>query len=611
MQQQVFINDMRANFNLRRPKGDKPTNIYFVVRVGKRQLKLSTGVKVYPDHWNVRKQEAYISVRLSELDNLNNTIVNDKLEELKMNFAEYKQYLCDHPSELDRGVELLKKYVYKNNIMESQGLVLNPISWLEENIKEDANLTNTGRNSTKNQYLSYLKKFSKFLEVKGIEIKTFEEINSKLLSSFRDYLANDYVFIKKGKETHLKRDYINSLIIILITILKRAVEAGLLENHKYVDIVVKPLVDKEDDENEIYLRDEEVLLLYNYKPLNERDEMVKDLFILNCVTGQRISDTEKLDDVVNNVSGIDYITLVQRKTGKKVSFSLVFELAKEILVDKYNYQLPECKDYLINRHIKRIAKEAGITGTEIIQEHRGSDSDAIQLIKERSECITTHTGRRTFISLLKLRGWDSTKIQRYSGHKDMQMVEKYCKLKDIDYELYERNKRLYPDKLLKLVSETDYEGVLEQKSISQTIIPCKQKVKVLDYLFKEATLLKLQEYQKNGINIYKLKETVDVINAIKDIKRIDKVKVFLEGIDKTQLYERVNVLEPIIYKIARHNLDIVLYQLFQQKVVELKLSDSIKEVTEEDRINELWAMDYADKELEFQDTEPETDSEIL
>ena len=60
--------------------------------------------------------------------------------------------------------------------------------------------------------------------------------------------------------------------------------------------------------------------------------------------------------------------------------------------------------------------------------------------------------------------------------------------------------------------------VLEQKSISQTIIPCKQKVKVLDYLFKEATLLKLQEYQKNGINIYKLKETVDVINAIKDIK---------------------------------------------------------------------------------------------
>ena len=209
MQQQVFINDMRANFNLRRPKGDKPTNIYFVVRVGKRQLKLSTGVKVYPDHWNVRKQEAYISVRLSELDNLNNTIVNDKLEELKMNFAEYKQYLCDHPSELDRGVELLKKYVYKNNIMESQGLVLNPISWLEENIKEDANLTNTGRNSTKNQYLSYLKKFSRFLEVKGIEIKTFEEINSKLLSSFRDYLANDYVFIKKGKETHLKLSLIH------------------------------------------------------------------------------------------------------------------------------------------------------------------------------------------------------------------------------------------------------------------------------------------------------------------------------------------------------------------------------------------------------------------
>ncbi|CAG9893992.1 hypothetical protein BOVA514_2870 [Bacteroides ovatus] len=34
---------------------------------------MSTGVKVYPDQWNIKKQEAYISCRLTESDNINNS----------------------------------------------------------------------------------------------------------------------------------------------------------------------------------------------------------------------------------------------------------------------------------------------------------------------------------------------------------------------------------------------------------------------------------------------------------------------------------------------------------------------------------------------------------
>ena len=109
MNAQFFINEIGCKFNLRKPKSEKPTNVYFVARVRNKQIKLSTGVRVYPNQWNVKKQEAYISCRLTELDNENNTIVNEKISKLKLYFSEYKQYLCDHPEEIERRAIILLK----------------------------------------------------------------------------------------------------------------------------------------------------------------------------------------------------------------------------------------------------------------------------------------------------------------------------------------------------------------------------------------------------------------------------------------------------------------------------------------------------------------------
>ena len=73
---QVFINEIvKASFNLRQPKSKRPTNIYLIVRINQKQAKLSTGIKVYPGQWNIKKQEAYISCRLTKSDNINNTIL--------------------------------------------------------------------------------------------------------------------------------------------------------------------------------------------------------------------------------------------------------------------------------------------------------------------------------------------------------------------------------------------------------------------------------------------------------------------------------------------------------------------------------------------------------
>ena len=116
MGRQIFINQMQCNFNLRQPKANKPTNIYLVVYLNNKQVKLSTGVKVYPEHWNIRKQQAYVNARLSELDNNNNTIANDRLSELKDMFLEFKHYLCEHPTDIDNSITILRTRIYKDTM---------------------------------------------------------------------------------------------------------------------------------------------------------------------------------------------------------------------------------------------------------------------------------------------------------------------------------------------------------------------------------------------------------------------------------------------------------------------------------------------------------------
>ena len=93
-----------------------------VCRIDKKQVKLSTGVKVYPDQWNTKKQEAYLSPRLTELDNINNAIVTDEINKLKADFIEFKRYICDNPNEIDNSLFLLRKYIYKDKIMKQEEL---------------------------------------------------------------------------------------------------------------------------------------------------------------------------------------------------------------------------------------------------------------------------------------------------------------------------------------------------------------------------------------------------------------------------------------------------------------------------------------------------------
>ena len=85
---------------------------------------------------SLKKQEAYLSPRLTELDNINNAIVNDEINKLKADFIEFKRYICDNPNEIDNSLFLLRKYIYKDKIMKQEELQ-RPIQWLRKAIGQD------------------------------------------------------------------------------------------------------------------------------------------------------------------------------------------------------------------------------------------------------------------------------------------------------------------------------------------------------------------------------------------------------------------------------------------------------------------------------------------
>lgn len=559
---QLFINELKCSFNLRQPKVDKPTNIYLVARINNTQVKLSTGVKVYPEHWNEKKQEAYISVRLSELDNNNNIIANDKLTELKASFVDFKHYICEHPTEIDNGISLLKNHIYKDT-MSKQAQKINAIHWLNRALAEDQTI----KESSKRDYISQIRGFEKFLKEVGKYPISFDDINLALMKDYEAYLFNKVV--EAGKTT--KTSTVGNKIEKIIAILKRAESYELIDMHEAkIDRYKKPLV-KEDGDNEVYLTEVEIEAMYELS-LTGKEETARDLFVLQCWTGQRFSDIQNLSNaIVRDAANGKVLEIIQTKKNHKVTIPLL-PVALEIL-NKYDYKLPSIDQTTMLKYIKQAGKKSGITRLHNVTNHRGDSiiTEQIELYK----LIGTHTARRSFISNMLKRGYDSHILMKITGHSTEEAFKKYAKLSSEDA----------ANTVLNIeAGKTETVDIVVPK-----ITP---KVKVLDYLFAESTLLKLDELHSKEVNIYELSETHRAIKIVKNISTTDKAKAFLDSIDKTQFYERINKIGEILWYIGRRYADPILYQIYEQKVIELGLSDSLNQITDADVLNQLWQQEY-------------------
>ena len=184
------------------------------------------------------------------------------------------------------------------------------------------------------------------------------------------------------------------------------------------------------EENDIvYLNNEELLKLYRIELLNPTLTKVKDAFCFACFTGLRYSDVQKLTK--SNING-GFLELRSQKTKTLLKIPLN-EYAVEIL-HKYHdwhvhYLLPaNISNQKANMHLKNICRLSGINKNIEIEKFSGSRKIVIQ--KEKWELVSTHTARRTFVTLALEKGLRAEVVMSITGHRSYSTFKKYIKITD-------------------------------------------------------------------------------------------------------------------------------------------------------------------------------------
>jgi len=153
--------------------------------------------------------------------------------------------------------------------------------------------------SYSSNYITILHHIDDFCRSNDVVLYT-NSINEEFLNDFVVYL----------EEKRLKQSYISLLIILIKGVCRKAGQYGYLVDPSYDDVSVKG-----EDSFAVYLTMSEITRLYYFKGLTKKQEKIRDLFIVGCLTGLRYSDYSTL--TTDNFQG-DYIVKLTKKTKKKV-----------------------------------------------------------------------------------------------------------------------------------------------------------------------------------------------------------------------------------------------------------------------------------------------------
>lgn len=427
MSEQLFL-DFSLNFNLRQTRRNVPTIIYALFTFQGRRCKVNIGAKVYPAQWNKRRQIATVSNGQTRLDNRNNEIVNKRIRAVLAAFEEKKSYLCENLERMDFLLEELRQAINPN--------LKTRHAAMKENNELSATLilsrmaeSNIASESSKKIYLGYVSAFKEYLEAKGISDR-LSAINRDVLEDYQQYL-------QERRPAAVK------------TLLNKVKGIVTLINHANKDKTVRSNINtngityQEDNRSreqrkskQVTLTESQLLAIYNYTDLNAKERETRDLFICQCLLGQRISDLPKIlkgDYRITKLGdGNEVISFMAQKTSQEATLYL-FPVVKEIL-GRYRQTGFEHIDLLaedekviarnevkLNKTIKEVCRKAGLDNDIDYVEQIGSK--IITRRKKLFELIHTHTARHTFITLMCRYGVPKEDVIVATAHTDIKMID--------------------------------------------------------------------------------------------------------------------------------------------------------------------------------------------
>jgi integrase len=393
-----------CTFNLKDPSSKKPTLIYLraSIKSQNKYLKYSTGEKIHPKLWDVdskfpikqkgkTKEAIEINSVISQLSRF-----EEQFQLICRTLEQQKKTLTVEiiRNELDK--EFKKYSPKKNEFMDAFDLLI-------EDKTEQGNITE----GTINRYINIRDLLEKFSFKKNYPLQ-FNSINQNFYTKFLNFSREDL----KHKNNTLGRN-----IGFIKTFMNWAFNNKLHDNLEF-----KSFKKPSSATDEIALSMEELDILYNADlTKHPRLERVRDIFVFGCSTGMRYGDysTIKKENIRNGV--------IYRNAQKgKDNLGIPLNKYSRAILEKYDYNLPLISPSKFRDYIKLACEKAGFVEDIIKTSFIGKKR--IETIKPKYKCISTHTARRTFITLSLEKGMRPDIVMSITGHKSYSSFQKYIKL---------------------------------------------------------------------------------------------------------------------------------------------------------------------------------------
>ena len=217
----------------------------------------------------------------------------------------------------------------------------------------------------------------------------------------------------------LRQNTVKAHLERLRAIVGKAAMSGYPVNGAFREISVR-----EEDAGAVYLTMQEITGIYRFTCLSPRQQEIRDVFILGCLTGLRYSDYSRLSEN-NFIDNFRQIKVKTRKTGAVVQLP-AHRFVREIL-EKYGYRLPPGRSIqYFNRAIKQICRKTGIDEKQLSERTRGTEVDRKTCPKW--ELVSSHTARRSFATNMFLMGAPPYRIMLITGHRSEKSFFKYIRI---------------------------------------------------------------------------------------------------------------------------------------------------------------------------------------
>lgn len=327
---------------------------------------ISTGVKVFKNQYN--KKELVCNT-------LEMVVLNKRINSVKERIDLFIANLTEKGEPFT--FEALERFLSVGN-EKSMGF----IDFVNDRINTRTDL----RESSKKMQMKLVSSLEEFGR-----IVSFSDITRANIVAYDDFLRS------KG----IRQTTVHSYHKILKTYIHDAMRREMLISDPYTTLTIK----RGESESGRYLTQEEYEAIRDADMPTESLCNVRNLFVIQCLTGLSFSDLMSFDaSMIKESAGTYYVADKRVKTG--VDYCAVLLPEAMGIIKRYDGKLPKFSNQQYNMRLKIVAERAGV-----------------------NKNVASHWGRRTCGMLLLNKGVSMEVVSRVLGHSSIKTTESvYAKM---------------------------------------------------------------------------------------------------------------------------------------------------------------------------------------